>query len=88
MNIVGTSPIGSTGLYPSDHAGVVATLALTASHATQATSASTNSLFAAYYAHAEQEIGSLSRVFSANLSVLQPPKAVLDSIDQIFADMV
>jgi hypothetical protein len=78
MSIVGTSPIPSTSLYPSDHAGVVATLALTASHAT-------NSPLAAFYALVDQEIGSLSGAFSAALTIRQQPQGILDTIDQFFA---
>ncbi len=87
MSIVGTSPIGSTGLYPSDHAGIVATLALSASRAAQATSASTISPSAAFYALASQEIGALSAAFSDVSTVLRLHKATLDTIDDFFADL-
>jgi len=87
MSIVGTSLIPSTSLYPSDHAGIVATLSLTTSHATQATSASTNSPLTAFYALADQAIGSLSGAVSTTLSVLGKPKGILDAIDQIFASI-
>ena len=87
MSIVGTSKIPSTSLYPSDHAGIVATLSLTTSHATQATSTSTNSPLTAFYALADQAIGALSGASSATLSVLGRPKGILDAIDQIFASI-
>jgi endonuclease/exonuclease/phosphatase family metal-dependent hydrolase len=85
MSIVGTSLIPSTSLYPSDHAGVVATLTLSASHAALATSAATNSPLKAIYPLADQAIGALYGEVSASLTIQQRPKGILDTIDRIFA---
>ena len=87
MSIVGTSTIGATGLYPSDHAGVVATLTLTSPHAALATPAAAGQPLTAFYASVDQELGALSTAFSDPLVFVRPLEAGLDTIDQIFADM-
>ena len=60
MYLVGTTTIGSTGIYPSDHAGVVASLVLPTP--TVAATNSADSLLASFYAVADPIFHSSSHV--------------------------
>jgi endonuclease/exonuclease/phosphatase family metal-dependent hydrolase len=90
-SLVGTLPIWFTTLWPSDHAGVVATLELTsatASTTTSTTSKLTDSLWAAFSTLTDQALGSLSGALSSTWTGLQPKKSWTDIVDQLFAGIV